>query len=44
MLTIGNVHIVVWQAILFFILGGLLGQRFAHLHPIGSVRQANGGE
>ena len=44
MLSIGNVHIVVWQAVLFFILGGLLGQRFAHLHPVGSVRTANGGQ
>ena len=35
--------IVWWQAILFFMLGGLLGQRFAHLHPISSVKQSNGG-
>lgn len=44
MISIGSLHIVVWQAILFFILGGLFGQRFAHLHPVGSVRQANGGQ
>ena len=44
MVTFGSVHIVGWQAVLFFILGALLGQRFAHLHPIGSVRTANGGE
>jgi hypothetical protein len=43
-LSIGSVQIVVWQAVLFFILGALLGQRFAHLHPVGSVRQANGGQ
>lgn len=35
--------IVWWQAILFTILGALLGQRFAHLHPIPSVKQTNGG-
>jgi hypothetical protein len=29
--------IVIWQAILFFILGGLLGQKFVHLHPVKSV-------
>ena len=43
-MRVGSLHIVVWQAILFFILGGLLGQRLAHIHPIGSVRQANGGQ
>jgi hypothetical protein len=43
-LSVGGIQIVVWQAILFFILGGLFGQRFAHLHPVGSVRQANGGQ
>lgn len=31
------------QVIVGFILGALLGQRFAHIHPIGSVKQANGG-
>lgn len=35
--------IVLWQAVLFFVLGGLLGQRFAHIHPLGSVKAANGG-
>lgn len=28
--------------ILFFILGGLLGQRLAHMHPVGAVKDANG--
>jgi hypothetical protein len=36
---LGNVR---WGwAILFFILGGFLGQRLAHLHPVGSVKNAN---
>lgn len=35
--------IVWWQVIVGFILGGLLGQRFAHMHPVGTVKQANGG-
>lgn len=30
--------IVWWQAILFFVLGTFLGQRFAHLHPVGAVK------
>jgi hypothetical protein len=29
--------IVLWQAVLFFILGAFLGQRFVHLHPIQSA-------
>jgi hypothetical protein len=33
--------IVWWQVIVGFLLGALLGQRFAHLHPVGSVKQAN---
>lgn len=33
--------IIWWQAILFFLLGAWLGQRFRHLHPVKSV--ANGG-
>ena len=33
--------VVIWQAVLFFILGALLGQTFVHLHPVKSV--ANGG-
>lgn len=32
--------IVAWQAVVFFVLGWLLGQRFAHLHPIKSVSGA----
>jgi len=36
--------IVWWQVILGFILGALLGQRFAHIHPVGSVRSSNGGQ
>ena len=44
MIRVGTLTIVVWQAILFFILGALLGQRFAHIHPVGSVRSANGGK
>lgn len=28
--------------VLFFILGGVFGQRFAHLHPVGAVKNANG--
>jgi hypothetical protein len=35
--------IVWWQAIVFFVLGALLGQRFAHMHPVPSVKDANGG-
>lgn len=35
--------IVWWQAILFFILGGVFGQRFAHMHPVPSVKASNGG-
>lgn len=35
-------RIVWWQAIVAFILGALLGQRFAHMHPVGSVQEANG--
>jgi hypothetical protein len=31
--------IIIWQAVLFFILGSLLGQRFVHLHPMKSVAQ-----
>ena len=27
--------------ILFFVLGAFLGQRFAHLHPVGQVKDAN---
>jgi hypothetical protein len=26
-----------------FIAGGLFGQRFAHMHPVGAVKSANGG-
>jgi hypothetical protein len=33
--------VIIWQAVLFFILGALLGQKFVHLHPVKSV--ANGG-
>lgn len=36
-------RIVWWQAIVGFILGALFGQRFAHLHPVGGVKAANGG-
>lgn len=25
-------------AVVFFVLGALLGQRFAHIHPVGAVR------
>lgn len=32
------------QVAVGFILGALLGQRFAHMHPVGSVRTANGGQ
>ena len=35
-------RIVWWQVIVGFILGALLGQRFVHLHPMESVRSANG--
>lgn len=31
-------QIVWWQAIVAFILGALLGQRFSHMHPMPSVR------
>lgn len=31
------------QAVVFFVLGALLGQRFAHMHPVPSVKAANGG-
>ena len=31
------------QAIVAFIIGAVFGQRFAHLHPVGTVKSANGG-
>ena len=31
------------QAIVAFILGAIFGQQFAHLHPVGTVKSANGG-
>ena len=35
---------IAWlQVIVGFILGALFGQRFAHMHPVGAVRQSNGG-
>jgi hypothetical protein len=34
---------IAWlQVIVAFILGGLLGQRFVHLHPVSQTRAANG--
>lgn len=36
-------RVIWWQAIVAFIIGGFLGQRFAHLHPVGSTKAANGG-
>ena len=31
------------QAIIAFVLGAVSDQRFAHLHPVGTVKSANGG-
>lgn len=31
------------QVLVGFVLGALFGQRFAHLHPVSSVKTANGG-
>jgi hypothetical protein len=30
-----------WKLIVAFLLGGYVGQRYAHLHPLGAVRDAN---
>ena len=31
------------QFIIAAVLGAVFGQRFAHLHPVGTVKSANGG-
>ena len=35
-----NIHWI--QVLIAFFLGATIGQRFVHMHPAGSVRNANG--